>query len=70
MSDPEGNSYFCFPESPDVSRDEVTFGYLLKLNLTYSKACAESKILVLAMRVFFLEISQHQCNTNFHGGVQ
>ena len=23
MSDPEGNSYFCFPESPDVSRDEV-----------------------------------------------
>ena len=24
MSDPEGNSSkFCFPESPDVSRDEV-----------------------------------------------
>ena len=23
MSDPEGNSHFCFPESPDVSRDEV-----------------------------------------------
>ena len=23
MSDPEGNSYYCFPESPDVSRDEV-----------------------------------------------
>ena len=23
MSDPEGNSQFCFPKSPDVSRDEV-----------------------------------------------
>ena len=23
MSDPEGNSYFCFPESPDVSLDFV-----------------------------------------------
>ena len=23
MSDPEGNSQFCFPESPDVSRDDV-----------------------------------------------
>ena len=23
MSVPERNSYFCFPESPDVSRDEV-----------------------------------------------
>ena len=23
MSDPEGNSQFCFPESPDVSRDKV-----------------------------------------------
>ena len=23
MSDPEGNSKFCFPESPDVFRDEV-----------------------------------------------
>ena len=23
MSDPEGNSQFCFPEGPDVSRDEV-----------------------------------------------
>ena len=23
MSDPEGNSKFCFSESPDVSRDEV-----------------------------------------------
>ena len=23
MSAPEGNSQFCFPESPDVSRDEV-----------------------------------------------
>ena len=24
MSDPEGlNSWFCFPESPDVSRDKV-----------------------------------------------
>ena len=23
MSDPEGNSKFCFPESPDVSRDEA-----------------------------------------------
>ena len=22
MSDPERNSKFCFPESPDVSRDE------------------------------------------------
>ena len=25
MSDPEGNSKFCFPESPDVSRDENAF---------------------------------------------
>ena len=24
MSGPERNSYFCFPESPDVSRDEVS----------------------------------------------
>ena len=23
MSDPERNSWFCFPESPDVSQDEV-----------------------------------------------
>ena len=23
MPGPERNSYFCFPESPDVSRDEV-----------------------------------------------
>ena len=23
ISDPEGNSSFCFPESPDVSRVEV-----------------------------------------------
>ena len=23
MSDPEGNSQFCFPESPDVSQEEV-----------------------------------------------
>ena len=23
MYGPEGNSQFCFPESPDVSRDEV-----------------------------------------------
>ena len=23
MSDPEGNSKFCFPKSPDVSREEV-----------------------------------------------
>ena len=23
ISDPEGNSQFCFPENPDVSRDEV-----------------------------------------------
>ena len=23
MSDPKGNSWFCFPKSPDVSRDEV-----------------------------------------------
>ena len=23
MSDPEGNSYLCFPESLDVSRDEI-----------------------------------------------
>ena len=23
MSDPEGNSKFCFLEGPDVSRDEV-----------------------------------------------
>ena len=23
MSDPEGNSWFCFPESPDVPQDEV-----------------------------------------------
>ena len=23
MSDPEGNRWFCFPESPDVSLDEV-----------------------------------------------
>ena len=23
MSDPEGNSEFCFPESPDASRDKV-----------------------------------------------
>ena len=23
MYGPEGNSWFCFPESPDVSRDEV-----------------------------------------------
>ena len=23
MYGPEGNSLFCFPESPDVSRDEV-----------------------------------------------
>ena len=23
MYGPEGNSYFCFPESPDVSLDEV-----------------------------------------------
>ena len=22
MSDPEGNSQFCFPESPDVSQEE------------------------------------------------
>ena len=25
MSDPEGNSQFCFHQSPDVSRDEVGF---------------------------------------------
>ena len=29
MSGPERNSYFCFPESPDVSRDEV--GITLKI---------------------------------------
>ena len=25
MYGPEGNSYFCFPESPDLSRDEVLY---------------------------------------------
>ena len=25
MYGPSGNSQFCFPESPDVSRDEVEF---------------------------------------------
>ena len=24
MSDPDGNSYFCFPNSPDVSLDFVS----------------------------------------------
>ena len=28
MYGPEGNSYFCFPESPDVSRDEYIVIYL------------------------------------------
>ena len=32
MYGPEGNSYFCFPESPDLSRDEVLY-CIFKLSL-------------------------------------
>ena len=38
MYGPEGNSYFCFPESPDLSRDEVLYCiFRLSLKQPYGK---------------------------------
>ena len=38
MYGPEGNSYFCFLESPDVSRDEVLrYIFTLSIKQSYGK---------------------------------
>ena len=47
MSDPEGNSQFCFPESPDVSQEEcfvIFLDFHFNSNKRITKANQNSRL--------------------------
>ena len=64
MSDPEGNSQFCFPESPDVSRDDVkgTSG-LEKDKTNWFPEGPDVKCFVIFLNFQFNVLQQQQKNT-------
>jgi len=64
MSDPEGNSQFCFPESPDVSRDDVkgTSG-LEKDKTNWFREGPDVKCFVIFLNFQFNVLQRQQKNT-------
>ena len=53
MPDPEGNSYFCIPESVDVSRDEIMITNNDYPDLHFVRNNCSSKYTTNRYQIFF-----------------